>query len=62
MEAQDVDSSVTATLTCLMTNVSHLLDVTWFRENEIITFTNGGYLANQGKFRLDLTRFDKEFS
>ena len=55
MEVQDVDSSVTATLTCLMTNVSHLLDVTWFRENEIITFKNGGYSANQGKFKLDLT-------
>ena len=59
MEAQDVDSSMAATLTCLMTNVSHPFNVTWFRENEIITFTKGGYSANQGKFKLDLTRFDK---
>ena len=55
MEAQDVDSSVTATLTCLITDVLHLLNVTWFRENETISFTNGGYLANQGKFKFDLT-------
>ena len=55
MEVQDVDSSVTATLTCLMTNISHLLNVTWLRENETIPFTNGGYSANQGKFKLDLT-------
>ena len=62
MEAQDVDSSVTATLTCLMTDVSHLLNVTWFKDNETISFTNGGYLASQGKLRIDLTRFYKHLN
>ena len=54
MEVQDVDLSVTATLTCLMTDVSELLNVTWWSENGIITTTSNGYLANQGKFRIEL--------
>ena len=60
MEVQDVDASVTATLTCLMTEVSNLLNVTWLSENGIIVSTNGGYLVNQGEFRLDATQFYNE--
>ena len=52
MEAQDVDLSVTATLTCLMTDMSELLNVTWFDENGIISFASGGYLAKQGSSTL----------
>ena len=53
MEVQDVDSSVSATLTCLITDVSDLLNVTWFRDNRIITSESGGYLAIQGRSTLE---------
>ena len=62
MEAQDVDSSVTATLTCLMTNISDTFDVTWFSENGIIKSESGGYLAKQGSSKFEYYRFVRKFS
>ena len=49
MNTQDVDSSVTATLTCLIKDVSDLLDVTWFNEHGIISSASSGYLAKKGR-------------
>ena len=48
MDAQDVDSSVTATLTCSLTDLTHPLNVTWSSDNGIITSTSSGYSYNQG--------------
>ena len=55
MGAQNVNLSMDATLTCSMMNVSHLLNVTWFTENGIITSKNGGYLAKQGSCKIELS-------
>ena len=49
MNTQDVDSSVSATLTCLIKDVSDLLDVTWFSELGIVSSASSGYLAKQGR-------------
>ena len=48
MGTQDVDSSVTATLTCIMTDISDRVNVTWSSENGAITSAIGGYLAKNG--------------
>ena len=48
MDAQDVDSSVTATLTCSLTDLTHPLNVIWSSENGTITSASAGYSDNQG--------------
>ena len=62
MEAQDVDSSVTATLTCSMKDMSETLNVTWFNENGTISYKSGGYLAEKGNFKLYHTRYYRKFN
>ena len=58
MSPQDADSSVTTTLTCLITDVSDFLNVTWFSKNENKLSASSGYLAKQGKVKFNNTRFD----
>ena len=48
MDAQDVDSSVTATLTCSLTDLTHPLNVIWSSDNGTITSASAGYTYNQG--------------